>query len=68
MSPVELGTALRAQRHQLQLTQAYVAELAGISSRQLSEWEAGRGNPSFGQLRAVLEVLGLSLDIKPKVL
>ncbi|HEX8349510.1 MAG TPA: HipA N-terminal domain-containing protein, partial [Hymenobacter sp.] len=40
-----------------------VAELAGITRRLLSEWEAGRGNPGFQQLNRVLAVLGLQMSI-----
>lgn len=66
MTIQEVGHTLSKCRKQHHLSQAYVAELAGISSRQLLEWEAGRGNPSFNQLQAVLEVLGLALKIEPK--
>ncbi|RZK11847.1 MAG: XRE family transcriptional regulator [Hymenobacter sp.] len=68
MSVQELGNLLQTRRKKLQLSQAYVAELASLSTRQLLDWEAGRGNPSFKQLQAVLEVLGLSLAIQPKAL
>ena len=67
MTTQELGAQLQNRRQKLRLSQAYVAELAGLSTRQLLNWEAGRGNPSFAQLQAVLEVLGLVLhiDLKP---
>lgn len=64
----ELGSRLQIRRKKLRLSQAYVAELAGISTRQLLEWEAGRGNPGFVQLQAVLNVLGLELQIGLKEL
>ncbi|RZK15165.1 MAG: XRE family transcriptional regulator [Hymenobacter sp.] len=64
----DLGNSLKTRRKKLHLSQSYVAELAGLSTRQLLEWEAGRGNPSFSQLQAVLDVLGLSLTIQPKTL
>ncbi|RZK32854.1 MAG: helix-turn-helix domain-containing protein [Hymenobacter sp.] len=66
MNTIDLGIQLQNRRKTLQLSQAYVAELAGLSTRQLLNWEAGRGNPSFTQLQAVLEVLGLELHIKLK--
>ena len=68
MSAQDLGNLLQIRRKKLQLSQVYVAELAGISNRQLLNWESGRGNPSFSQLQAVLEVLGLSLTIQLKAL
>ena len=68
MSIQEIGKLLQNRRKELRLTQVYVAELAGISNRQLLEWEAGRGNPSFTQLQAVLRVLGLDFRIELKSL
>lgn len=68
MTESELGQLLRDKRKKMALSQAYVAELAGISSRQLLKWEAGQGNPSFTQLQAVLDTLGLALHITPKSL
>ncbi len=68
MTTQELGIQLQSRRQKLQLSQAYVAELAGLSTRQLLNWEAGRGNPSFAQLQAVLNVLGLTLHIELKSL
>jgi len=68
MTIQDLGAQLQNRRKELQLSQAYVAELASLSTRQLLNWEAGRGNPGFAQLQAVLEVLGLDLHIKLKPL
>ncbi len=64
MSNQELGRLLRLRRQSLGLSRGYVAELAGVSLRQLLEWEAGRGNPGFVQLQGVLQVLGLGLTIE----
>ena len=68
MTMQDLGAQLQSRRQKLQLSQAYVAELAGLSTRQLLNWEAGRGNPGFAQLQAVLGVLGLALHIELKLL
>lgn len=59
----EVASNILARRTELGMTQQYVAELAGITRRALSEWEAGRGNPGFKQLSQVLAVLGLQLSI-----
>lgn len=64
MSSQELGSLLQTRRKSLKLSQGYVADLAGSSGRQLLEWEAGRGNPSFVQLQAVLQVLGLAIKVE----
>ena len=66
MTIQELGKLLQARRKLLKLSQEYVAALAGLSGRQLLEWEAGRGNPSFAQLQAVLSVLGLLMRVELK--
>ncbi|MBD2723743.1 helix-turn-helix domain-containing protein [Hymenobacter armeniacus] len=63
MSVEELGNSLAARRAELGITQQRVADLGGISARQLIDWENGRGNPGFKQLGAVLAVLGLQLTI-----
>jgi transcriptional regulator with XRE-family HTH domain len=68
MTVQELGNIIQARRKLLRLSQVYVAELAGISARQLLDWEAGRGNPSFMQLQAVLEVIGLTLKVESRQL
>lgn len=59
----QLATLLLERRKKLRLTRAYVAELAGLSGRQLAAWEAGRVSPGFGALQRVLHVLGLELSI-----
>lgn len=63
MDSSEIAGQILARRTELGMTQQYVAELAGITRRALSEWEAGRGNPGFKQLNQVLAVLGLQLSI-----
>jgi y4mF family transcriptional regulator len=68
MQPTELGALLNSRRIELSLTQQYVADLAGISRRLLSEWEAGRGNPGFQQLNQVIDVLGLQLSITTRAI
>ena len=65
MTPDELGQLLLKRRKRLGLTRAYVADLAAISSRQLLEWEAGRGNPGLVPLQAVLTTLGLKMELVP---
>lgn len=60
----ELGEAVAARRKHLQLKQADVAALAGISAESLSRFERGR-SAEFGarKLLAVLAVLGAELDV-----
>jgi transcriptional regulator with XRE-family HTH domain len=67
MNSSELASGILSRRTELGMTQQYVAELAGITRRALSEWEAGRGNPGFKQLSQVLAVLGLQLSITKRL-
>jgi len=60
----EIGERIRERRKFLQITQADLAEIAGISVRSLKAIEAGKGNPSLRQLLAILDTLGFELDLK----
>jgi transcriptional regulator with XRE-family HTH domain len=68
MQTIELSQKLTTRRTELGLTQQYVADLAGITRRLLSEWEAGRGNPGFRQLNQVIDVLGLQLSVTNRII
>ncbi|RIY13057.1 transcriptional regulator [Hymenobacter rubripertinctus] len=58
---------LAAERRQkLGLSQAELAELAGVSLSFITKLEAGRANPGFRQLNQVLDAVGLTLSINPK--
>lgn len=64
LDALEIGYAVKDRRALLGLTQAQVAEAAGVSKRCLWSIELGR-NPGvqFDKLIAVLRVLGLDLKI-----
>lgn len=51
-----LGSRLKAARKQTRLSQAYVAEVLGITRQSVSAWETGVSGPSATQL-AELSVL-----------
>ena len=61
---IEIGYAIKDRRAELGLTQAQLAEAAGISKRSLWSLELGR-NPGvqLDKLTAVLGALGLDLAI-----
>ncbi len=63
---LDIGYAIKDRRAQLGLTQAQVADAAGISKRCLWSLELGQ-NPGvqLDKLTAVLKVLGLDLTITP---
>ncbi|WP_248126490.1 type II toxin-antitoxin system Y4mF family antitoxin [Micrococcus lacusdianchii] len=59
----DLGSALRAARRRLGLTQQEVADLAGLSDRTVRDLEKGSSSPSLGAVIAVATVLGLRLEV-----
>ena len=63
---LDIGYAIKDRRAQLGLTQAQVADAAGVSKRCLWSLELGQ-NPGvqLDKLTAVLKVLGLDLVIAP---
>lgn len=65
MSHQDIGTAIRNRRHHLGLTQEYVADLAGVARRTISDLEGGRGSrgTTLEKVRAVCWALGLELVI-----
>ena len=59
-------TTVRAMRSAARLTQARLADLAGVSLATLQKIEAGTANPALGTIRRVLAVLGLELRVQPR--
>lgn len=60
---MDLGTLIREAREDANLTQAQVAEAAGVDRGTYYNWESGRCTPrSLAQLGAVADVVGLRLD------
>lgn len=54
---------MRAAREGVGLTQLELAERLGISQPVVATLEAGRSNPTIGQLAAVAEALQVGFDI-----
>ena len=65
MDALDIGFAIKDRRAQLGLTQEQVSQAANVSKRCLWSLELGQ-NPGvqFNKLSAVLNALGLSLEIK----
>ncbi|WP_437621517.1 N-6 DNA methylase [Sorangium sp. So ce1151] len=59
--PSDFATWLADARKQKNLSQARLAEQAGVSQAQISHWETGKVTPSAGQIAKLHAVLG-----KPK--
>ena len=62
-SPQSLGTALRASRKRLGLTQADLALAAGVGLRFIVELEAGKPTVRLEQVLRVVDALGSSLTL-----
>ena len=55
-----LGTAVKARRQELGLTQEQLANDSGLHQRWLSNVETGKRNPSYSSLRRLAASLELS--------
>lgn len=67
MTPIgymsEVGTLVRKRRKALGVTQATVAQLAGVSRKAVSEIERGKPTVRVDVLTRVLEAIGLRWDV-----
>lgn len=61
-----VGKTIRERRKQLGVNQQTLSELAGIGINTLLAIERGEGNPQLSTLVAILDTLGLQLDIHLK--
>jgi HTH-type transcriptional regulator/antitoxin HipB len=60
----DLAALLRGQRLAAGLTQAQLAAGAGVSRQWISELERGKPTAELGLVLAVLDALGLSLEVR----
>lgn len=58
-----MGQRIRAAREELGLTQLQLADRMEVSQPVIAALEAGRGNPTVGQLAAVADALRVGLDV-----
>lgn len=61
-----LGERIRQRRKSLNVNQPTLALLAGIGLNTLVSLEKGTGNPKIETVMAVLDTLGMKLDIVGK--
>ncbi len=66
MHESDLIKALKERREMLGVTQEHLAELAGVGLRTLKNLESSKGNPTFGTLNKLADVLGLELKLEVK--
>ena len=57
-----LGHAVKARRHELEITQESLANDTDLHQRWISNVENGKRNPSYASLRRLAEGLGLSVS------
>lgn len=58
-----IAQELRDTRHQLNLTQESLAELAGTQKSNISRMESGKYNPSLDFLVKIADSMGKHIDI-----
>ncbi len=56
-----LSDIVKERRTRLNIMQADLAEMAGVSLSTVKDIERGKGNPSLKTLEKILEVLGLEI-------
>ena len=62
-----LGKQIADRRKELNISQADLAEMAGVSLHTVNGIESGRANPSVKVLFELLQVLGLVITLKERV-
>ena len=62
-----LGKLIAERRKELNISQADLAEMSGVSLRTVNGIESGRANPSVKVLFELLQVLGLVITLKERV-
>ena len=68
MGRESIGKRIRERRKELGVNQQTLADLAGVGINTLLAIERGEGNPQLSTLMAILDTLGLQLDIKLKTM
>ena len=63
-----IGKTIRERRKKLGVNQQTLADLASVGINTLLAIERGEGNPQLSTLLAILDALGLQLDINLKVM
>lgn len=66
MNTKEIGTIIKQRRQILKVKQLELSELAGVGINTLVAIERGEGNPKLETLLAILDTLGLQIDIRLK--
>ena len=57
-----LGEKIAKQRKELNYTQEQLADILGVSRQSISKWEANNGLPDVDNLKALAQLLNVSVD------
>lgn len=63
MNPSDIGSAIRARRKQLNVTQKDLAMTCGAGLRFIIELEQGKSTCQIGKVLQVIQALGLELQL-----
>lgn len=67
LQPMEkIAQTIKARREVLSITQAQLAEIAGVGLRNLKALESGKGNPKLQTILKLMDALGMSLEFVVK--
>lgn len=66
MDLANIGNTIRERRKTLGINQQIVSELSEVAVNTLVSIERGEGNPQLQTLLAILDTLGLQIDINLK--
>lgn len=66
MDKQHIGEIIKERRKKLNINQPTLAMLADIGLNTLVAIERGNGNPTLEKILTVLEILGLTIDVKLK--
>lgn len=58
-----IGDVIKKLRRERDITQEQLADMLGITSRAVSQWECGRASPDISQLPILSNIFGVSADI-----
>ncbi|MBO6026913.1 MAG: helix-turn-helix transcriptional regulator [Bacteroidales bacterium] len=68
MDEKQIGVIIKERRKQLGVNQQTLSELAGVGVNTLLAIERGEGNPKLSTILAILDTLGLKMEVKLKEL
>ena len=63
MNKAEIGFYIIERRDTLRISQAYLAELSGVSVHTLSNLETGKGNVTLDTLLKVADTVGFKVRV-----